>query len=124
MPFEVLTAITHAQERLNYIFTKEDFKEGKVGSMMVAIDFDFEEVVSLPFYILKFVYYLPLILYKLKFAVQTLIFVFIRHKKNLSSAQKEQFQEQIKTLSGTLKVQFDKANKEYKGTQITQTPAN
>ena len=48
-PYEVLTAITHAQERLGYIFTEEDFKEGKVGSMMVAADFDFEEAVSLLF---------------------------------------------------------------------------
>ena len=55
MLYEVLTAITHAQECLDYVFTEEDFKEGKVESMMVAADFDFDEAVSLQLYKLRFV---------------------------------------------------------------------
>ena len=48
-PFEVLTAINHAQLRL-----KRTFKEEEVGKLMIAEDFDFETTVSFPFYELEF----------------------------------------------------------------------
>ena len=45
-PMEVLSAIQAAQLRMDYIFTKEDFSEGKVGAMMKLEDFNFKENVS------------------------------------------------------------------------------
>ena len=47
-PFEVLTAINHAQLRLNRTF-KEEFANGQVGKLMIAEDFDFEKTVSFNF---------------------------------------------------------------------------
>ena len=46
MPFQVLSALQHAQLRLNYTFTEQDFLEGKVGAQMKPEDFNFEENVS------------------------------------------------------------------------------
>ena len=43
---QLLTALQAAQQRLDYIFMKEDFSQGKVGSMMIPEDFNFEENVS------------------------------------------------------------------------------
>ena len=54
-PFEVLTAINHAQLRLNRTLKKEEFANGQVGKLMIAEDFDFEKTMSLTFYKLKFV---------------------------------------------------------------------
>ena len=53
-PFEVLTAINHAQLRLKRTFKEEEFTNGKVGKLMIAEDFDFETTVSFPFYELEF----------------------------------------------------------------------
>ena len=54
MPFEVLTAINHAQLRLKCTFKEEEFTNGEVGKLMIAEDFDFETTVSFPFYELEF----------------------------------------------------------------------
>ena len=48
-PFEVLTAINHAQLRLNRTFKEEEFANGQVGKLMIAEDFDFEKTVSFNF---------------------------------------------------------------------------
>ena len=48
-PFEVLTAINHAQLRLKQTFKEEEFTSGEVGKLMIAEDFDFETAVSLLF---------------------------------------------------------------------------
>ena len=48
-PFEVLTAINHAQLCLNWTFKEEEFANGQVGKLMIAEDFDFEKTVSLIF---------------------------------------------------------------------------
>ena len=45
-PFEVLTAINHAQLQLNRTFKEEEFASGQVGKLMIAEDFDFEKTVS------------------------------------------------------------------------------
>ena len=47
--FEVLTAINHAQLRLNRTFKEEKFANGQVGKLMIAEDFDFKKTVSLSF---------------------------------------------------------------------------
>ena len=49
-PFEVLTAINHAQLRWNRMFKEEEFANGQVGKLMIAEDFDFEKAMSLTFY--------------------------------------------------------------------------
>ena len=46
-PFEMLTAINHAQLRLKRTFKEEEFANGEVGKLMIAEDFNFETVVSL-----------------------------------------------------------------------------
>ena len=46
-PFEVLTAINHAQHRLRRNFTPEEIESGELGSLMIDEDFDFETTVSL-----------------------------------------------------------------------------
>ena len=46
-PFEVLTAINHAQLRLKQTFKEEEFTSSEVGKLMIAEDFDFESTVSL-----------------------------------------------------------------------------
>ena len=51
----MLSALQHAQMRLDYTFTEQDFLEGKVGQMMVADDFRFGENVSQPI-LMYFVY--------------------------------------------------------------------
>ena len=51
----MLSALQHAQMRLNYTFTEQDFLKGKVGRMMVADDFRFEENISQPL-LMYFVY--------------------------------------------------------------------
>ena len=45
-PIQMLQAIQHAELRLGYKFSKEDFSEGRVGGMMAPEDFNFEENVS------------------------------------------------------------------------------
>ena len=45
-PFEVLTALNHAQMRLKRTFKEEEFTSGEVGKLMIAEDFDFETTVS------------------------------------------------------------------------------
>ena len=45
-PFEVLTALNHAQMRLKRTFTEEEFTSGEVGKLMIAEDFNFEMTVS------------------------------------------------------------------------------
>ena len=45
-PMQVLSVIQHAQLRLHYEFTEQDFLDGKVGEKLVPEDFDFEENVS------------------------------------------------------------------------------
>ena len=54
-PFEVFTAMNHAQLRLNRTFKEEKFANGQVGKLMTAEDFDFEKTVSLTFHKLEFV---------------------------------------------------------------------
>ena len=46
-PFEVLTAINHAQHRLGRNFTPEEIESGELGGLMIDEDFDFETTVSL-----------------------------------------------------------------------------
>ena len=48
-PFEVHTAINHAQLRLKRTFKEEEFTNSEVGKLMIAEDFDFETTVSFPF---------------------------------------------------------------------------
>ena len=48
-PFEVLTAINHAQLRLKRTFKEKEFTNGEVGKLMIAEDFDFETTVSFHF---------------------------------------------------------------------------
>ena len=50
MPFEVLTAINHAQLRLKRTFMEKEFTNSEVGKLMIAEDFDFETTVSFLFY--------------------------------------------------------------------------
>ena len=45
-PFEVLTALNHAQMRLKRTFKEEEFTSGEVGKLMIAEDFNFEMTVS------------------------------------------------------------------------------
>ena len=45
-PFEVLTALNHAQMRLKRTFKEEEFTSGEVGKLMTAEDFNFETTVS------------------------------------------------------------------------------
>ena len=47
-PFEVLTALNHAQMRLKCTFKEEEFTSGEVGKLMIAEDFNFETTVSSP----------------------------------------------------------------------------
>ena len=46
MPFEVLTAINHAQHRLRCKFTSEEIESGGLSGLMIDADFDFETTVS------------------------------------------------------------------------------
>ena len=46
-PFEVLTAINHAQHRLGRKFTPEEIESGGLSGLMIDADFDFEATVSL-----------------------------------------------------------------------------
>ena len=66
--FEVLTAINHAQLRLNRTFKEEEFANGQVGKLTTAEDFDFKKTVSLTFYKLDFVSYQLLLSHKPQFA--------------------------------------------------------
>ena len=45
-PMEVLSALLHAQKRLGCDFTKEEFKSGTVGLLMLPEDFKPKESVS------------------------------------------------------------------------------
>ena len=116
-PFEVLTAINHAQLRLNQTFKEEEFANGQVGKLMIAEDFDFEKTVSLTFYKLEFV------LLPASLELRTRVHVssnskynyYIFQSKVLSEDHKTHFEEEIRTLSGALKAQYDRANKEYEG---------
>ena len=45
-PFEVLTALNHAQMRLKHTFKEEEFTSREVGKLMIVEDFDFETAVS------------------------------------------------------------------------------
>ena len=47
MPFEVLTAIKHAQHCLGRKFTPEEIESGEFSGLMIDADFDFETTVSL-----------------------------------------------------------------------------
>ena len=46
-PFEVLTAINHAQHRLGRKFTPEEIESVGLSGLMIDADFDFETTVSL-----------------------------------------------------------------------------
>ena len=46
-PFEVLTAINHAQHHLGDKFTSEEIESGGLSGLMIDADFDFETTVSL-----------------------------------------------------------------------------
>ena len=56
-PFEVLTAINHAQLQLNRTFSNEEIKSGVLADLMIDEDFNFEETVSLLLYRLESVMY-------------------------------------------------------------------
>ena len=45
-PFEVLTAINHAQLQLNRTFSDEEIRSGVLADLMIDEDFNFEESVS------------------------------------------------------------------------------
>ena len=47
MPFEVLTAIRHAQHHLGCKFTSEEIESGGLSVLMIDADFDFETTLSL-----------------------------------------------------------------------------
>ena len=47
MPFEVLTAINHAQHCLGLKFTSEEIESGGLSGLMIDADFDFETTISL-----------------------------------------------------------------------------
>ena len=49
-PMEVLSALLHAQKHLNREFTKEEFKSGTVGLLMLPKDFKQEETVSINYF--------------------------------------------------------------------------
>ena len=49
----------------------------------------------------------------------SLLFSF--QSKNLAADRKEKFQEEIRMLTGSLKVHYDQANKEYAGTFFSFT---
>ena len=92
---------------------------------MIDEDFDFETTVSLLFYGLKSVMYQTLLNDEPEFApssyyiFHSLLFSF--QSKNLAADQKEKFQEEIRMLTGSLKVHYDQANKEYAGTFFSFT---
>ena len=60
-PFQVLTAINHAQLWLNRTFSDEEIKSGVLADLMIDEDFDFETTVSLLFYRLESVMYQTLL---------------------------------------------------------------
>ena len=101
-PFEVLTAINHAQLRLNRTFKEEEFANGQVGKLMIAEDFDFEKTVSLTFYKLEFVSYRLLLSHEPEFAflpTRNIIIIsfrakfFLRIVRPISRKRSEHFQE-------------------------------
>ena len=53
-PFQVVTAINHAQLRLGSDFKQEEFDSGVVGQLMIDEDFNFEKAVSSFLYELEF----------------------------------------------------------------------
>ena len=101
-PFEVLTAINHAQLRLNRTFKEEEFANGQVGKLMIAEDFDFEKTMSLTFYKLEFVSYRLLLSHEPEFAflpTRNIIIIsfrakfFLRIVRPISRKRSEHFQE-------------------------------
>ena len=101
-PFEVLTAINHAQLRLNQTFKEEEFANGQVGKLMIAEDFDFEKTMSLTFYKLKFVSYWLLLSHEPEFPflpTRNIIIIsfrakfFLRIVRPISRKRSEHFQE-------------------------------
>ena len=78
-PFQVVTAINHAQLRLGRDFKQEEFDSGAVGQLMIDEDFNFEKAVSSFLYELEFVLSLGLISNELKSAfkfVNVILYIF------------------------------------------------
>ena len=86
---------------------------------MIDDNFDFETTVSLLFYGLESVMYQTLLNNEPEFAPSSyyifysLLFSF--QSKNLAADWKEKFQEEIRMLTGSQKMHYDQANKEYSG---------
>ena len=89
---------------------------------MIDEDFNFEETVSSLLYGLESVMYQRSLSNEPKFvpspyriSFYSYSFLFFQ-SKNLAVDRKEKFQEEIRTLTGSLKAHYDQANKEYAGT--------
>ena len=121
-PFEVLTAINHAQHRLGRKFTPEEIESGGLSGLMIDVDFDFKATVSFVKYEPEFAVLYTVISNKLKLVNRVCAPLLINNlsfqTKTLASDRREKFQEEIKTLSGSLKTFYDQANKEYEGNFI------
>ena len=109
-----MTAINHTQLRLNRTFSDEEIKSGVLADLMIDEDFDFEETVSLLLYGLESFMYQTSLNDKVEFVLSSYYFPF--SPKNLAADWKEKFQEEIRTLTGSLKADYDQMNKEYAGT--------
>ena len=117
-PFEVLTAINHAQLRLNRTFKEEEFPNGQVGKLMIAEDFDFEKTLSLIFFYKLEFCFLPASLEsrtRVHISSNSKYNYYVFQSKVLLEDRKTHFEEEIRMLSGALKAQYDQANKEYEG---------
>ena len=85
---------------------------------MIAEDFDFEKTVSLIFFLQTRVCFLPAPLEsrtRVCLSSNSKYNYYIFQSKVLSEDRKTDFEEEIRTLSGALKAQYDQANKEYEG---------
>ena len=84
-PFEVLTAINHAQHCLGCKFTSEEIESGGLSGLMIDADFDFETTVSLLRYEPEFAVLYTLIPNKLRLVSRVCAPLFIN---NLSFSDK------------------------------------
>ena len=69
-PFQVVTAINHAQLRLGRDFKQEEFDSGAMGQLMIDEDFDFEKAVSSRFYQLESACFKDLFIHELEFVLK------------------------------------------------------
>ena len=119
-PFQVVTAINHAQLRLGRDFKQEEFDSGDVGQLMIDEDFDFEKAVSLYYFTnSSLLVFSACSLTNPSLYSSLLIFhASLLQKEALSSDHRKQFQDELNTLSGALKAKYDEINKEYQGIHL------